>query len=101
VAVDELAASFHHDVDLVARVRLLRIASSRRVDLDIQRPVLEKSRPPLPVGARKLRETLSHRHARLHDHLPYRHAARITPISVNRAIWWAAQSPHAASGASE
>ena len=50
VAVEELAAARDDEVDLVARVGLLRIGAARRVDLDLERAVLEDRRVALAAG---------------------------------------------------
>src|SRR5215472_5524033 len=67
--VAEVPLSLDHDVHLVARVRLLRVGSAGRVDLDVERAVLEHRRPSLPRRSRQPRERLLDADLALHDRL--------------------------------
>lgn len=49
-AVEKYPAALRDDIDLISRVRRLRIASARRVELRQQRAVLEQRHRPQPAG---------------------------------------------------
>ena len=46
IAAHELAGSLCNDIHLILLVRLLRIVSARCVNLDLERAMLKKRRPP-------------------------------------------------------
>src|SRR4029453_8242860 len=56
VSVYELTATRNHDIELVARMRLLRIGATGRVDLDRQRAVPEELAEGRATRARQPRE---------------------------------------------
>src|SRR5918997_6535933 len=75
-SVDERAAPADHEVQLVPRVRFLRVPPARGVDLDLYGAVAHHLRKPLAVRPRQLLH-------RLPDRRPS--AARITGLPSHRA----------------
>lgn len=60
LTADEFARSSSNKIDLIARVWLLWIDTTRRVNLDEQTAMLENSREALSFGSGQAFERLSH-----------------------------------------
>src|SRR3954465_4308516 len=57
LAGDKVAATSHHDINLIAGVRLLRIFPARGVELDAERAVLKQFGEALALWPGKLRKS--------------------------------------------
>src|SRR5260370_34034229 len=56
---DEISAAGHHHIDLIARVRLLRISLARSIQLDAQCSMLEQLGEAFALASGKFCKTLS------------------------------------------